>query len=122
MGKGRYQVAIGTMKLELKRKDLVKTKQTNAPTVQVVYTGQTPAPELEMDVRGLTLEETLQKLDQEIERCLVHGVTQFSVIHGYGDGILSQGIAAYLKKHPAVKDYRFAMPEDGGMGKTYVVL
>jgi DNA mismatch repair protein MutS2 len=122
LGKGSYQVAIGPMKMTLKGHELARPKRSEKPSVQVVFSGKTPAPVMEMDVRGLTLEESLSQLDQEIERCLVHGVTQFSVIHGYGDGILSRGIGEYLKKHPSVRDYRFAMPEDGGMGKTYVFL
>jgi len=122
LGKGSYQVAIGTMKMTLKQKDLSRPKREERPVFQVQFSGQTPPPVLEMDVRGMNLEETLHKLDMQIESCLVHGVSQFSIIHGYGDGILSKGIGTYLKNHPSVKDYRFAMPEDGGMGKTYVFL
>ena len=33
----------------------------------------------------------------------------------------ADSIAEYLKGVAAVKDYRFALPEDGGMGKTYVM-
>ena len=32
------------------------------------------------------------------------------------------GIHEYLKKRRELKDYIFARPEDGGMGKTYVTL
>ena len=73
-----------------------------------------------LDVRGKTLKETLEILDTQIEGCLVHSLSSFAIIHGYGDGILSRGIHDYLKKQKDVKDYRFAAPEDGGMGKTYV--
>lgn len=120
----RYEVTVGAMRMTMKGSDMTPapSKKETGPTYTVSYTGTTRKPEMEMDVRGLTLEETLRKMDLEIEACLVHGVTQFSVIHGYGDGILSRGIGEYLKHHPAVKDYRFAMPEDGGMGKTYVFL
>ncbi|MGE4468370.1 Smr/MutS family protein, partial [Sphaerochaeta sp.] len=41
---------------------------------------------------------------------------------GYGDGILSKGISSYLEKHHSIRGFRFANPEDGGMGKTYVEL
>ncbi|NLZ69020.1 MAG: hypothetical protein GX903_08450, partial [Spirochaetales bacterium] len=46
----------------------------------------------------------------------------FSIIHGYGDGILSHGVQVYLRTRKEVKNYYFARPEDGGMGKTYVEL
>jgi DNA mismatch repair protein MutS2 len=119
---GSYQVAIGPMKMTLKAKELQRPKREESPSYQVSYAGATPDPVMVLDVRGLTLEEALHKLDLQIESALVHGLSTFSVIHGYGDGILSKGIGEYLKHHPSVKDYRFAMPEDGGMGKTYVML
>jgi DNA mismatch repair protein MutS2 len=46
----------------------------------------------------------------------------FSIIHGYGDGILSTGIHKHLGQNGLVESYRFALPDDGGQGKTYVVL
>ena len=75
-----------------------------------------------MDVRGLTLQETIERLDDQMEAALLDGLSSFSIIHGYGDGILSKGVHDYLRKRREVKDYRFALPEDGGMGKTYVEL
>ena len=75
-----------------------------------------------LDVRGLTLAETEKALDDQIEAALLSGLLSFSVIHGYGDGILQKGVQMYLKRNPYVSDYRFALPEDGGMGKTYVTL
>ncbi len=75
-----------------------------------------------LDVRGLTLSQTERALDDEIEAALLTGLGSFAVIHGYGDGILQKGVHMYLKKNRYVSDYRFALPEDGGMGKTYVTL
>ena len=71
---------------------------------------------------ALTLEEAIKKVEDQIEAALLSSLPSFSIIHGYGDGILSRGIHEYLKKRKEVKDYRFARPEDGGMGKTYVEL
>ena len=78
--------------------------------------------EYTMDLRGLTLEEALRRIDDQIEAALLSSLSSFSIIHGYGDGILQKGIHEYLKKRKEVSDYRFARPEDGGMGKTYVTL
>ncbi|HPZ15608.1 MAG TPA: Smr/MutS family protein [Sphaerochaeta sp.] len=121
LGKGRYQVAIDAMKMTLKASDLTPAKG-GEQTVSVSYQSSAAEPKLVLDVRGLTLEEALSQVALQIEAALVHGMESFSIIHGYGDGILSRGIGKYLKAQRAVKDYRFAMPEDGGMGKTYVML
>jgi len=53
---------------------------------------------------------------------LVQGLTSFTILHGKGHGILQQGIHDYLKMSPHVKEYYFARPEEGGSGKTVVIL
>ena len=118
--KGKWIVAIGTMKFTLGESELSLPKKQEEKKVYVQYHSSAPPQKMVLDVRGMTLEETLSALDIQVESALVHGFTTFSIIHGYGDGILSRGIGEYLKKSPNVTDYRFALPEDGGMGKTYV--
>lgn len=120
-GRNSFVVAIGTMRMTLPSSQLSLPKRVDQK-VSVLFQSSAPEPKLVLDVRGLILEEALHLLDQQIESALVHGMSTFSIIHGYGDGILSKGIGSYLKKHRSVQDYRFALPEDGGMGKTYVML
>ncbi|MBI9094862.1 MAG: Smr/MutS family protein [Sphaerochaeta sp.] len=120
--KGSWIVAIGTMKFTLSERELSLPKKMQETKVHVQYHSSSPPPKMVLDVRGMTLEEALSNLDIQIERALVHGFSTFSIIHGYGDGILSRGIGEYLKQSVSVTDYRFALPEDGGMGKTYVFL
>jgi DNA mismatch repair protein MutS2 len=43
-------------------------------------------------------------------------------VHGKGEGILQKGIHEYLRDAPAVAGFAFAVPEDGGSGKTRVSL
>ncbi len=118
-GKGRYLVSVGAMKMTLSKKDLKPAPKEDVKASSS-YRISAVRPQAVLDVRGKTLKETLELLDTQIEGCLVHSLSSFGIIHGYGDGILSRGIHEYLKKQKDVKDYRFAAPEDGGMGKTYV--
>ncbi len=120
--KGKWIVAIGTMKFTLAESELSLPKKKEEKKVHVQYHSSAPPPKMVLDVRGMTLEEALSALDIQMESALVHGFATFSIIHGYGDGILSRGIGEYLKKSVIVTDYRFALPEDGGMGKTFVFL
>ncbi len=120
-GRNRYLVAIGSMRMSLKENDLYLPRNRDS-TVKVSYTANARRAKQEIDVRGFTLEEALEAVEQNIEAALLNNLSTFGIIHGYGDGILSQGIGRLLKNHRLVIDYRFALPEDGGMGKTYVFL
>jgi DNA mismatch repair protein MutS2 len=120
-----WVVAVGPMKFTLPESELTivnPTGPTQAKKFTVMYESRATMPKLTVDVRGLNLEQALEVVVQQIEGALVHSVGEFSIIHGMGDGILSKGIHQYLRDVPQVVDFHFARPEDGGFGKTYVVL
>lgn len=120
-GKGKWLVGLDSLKMVLKEENFTPAPKEDKSS-RISYAITTQKPEFVLDVRGLTLAETLEKLDTQIEGCIVHNLLAFSIIHGYGDGILSRGVHEYLKKRKEVKNFYFARPEDGGMGKTYVEL
>ncbi len=93
-----------------------------SPGVSVSQEMRAPAPAFELDVRGLRLEEALQRLERQIDQALMSGLGEFHVIHGKGEGILQKGIHRYLKGNRHVREYFFATPEEGGFGKTTVRL
>ena len=122
-GKKKWVVQVGSLKISFKESDLYKAKDiliTNK--VSVSYNNETPRPKATIDVRGLTLEKAIEEVQKQLEACLIHNFNSFSIIHGFGDGILQKGIHYFLKEQTQVKDYNFAIPADGGMGKTYVML
>jgi DNA mismatch repair protein MutS2 len=122
-GKKKWIVQVGSLKITFKEKDLYKAKEVEKPKkVSISYNNETPRPKNTIDVRGKTLEEALNTVQIQLEACLIHNFNTFAIIHGYGDGILQNGIHKFLKTQSQVKDYRFANPNDGGMGKTYVTL
>ncbi len=120
-GKGKWLVSLDSLKMVLSEDSFIPAPEEKKATVSP-YSITTEKPQFVLDVRGCTLAETVEKLDTQIEGCLVHNLLSFSIIHGYGDGILSRGVHDYLRKRKEVKNYYFARPEDGGMGKTYVEL
>ncbi len=110
------------LRMTVKKKDLVNAEPEEAKAGVSYFSSNVKKAKYVLDVRGMTLSETERSLDDEIEACLLEGLKSFSIIHGYGDGILQKGVHLYLKRNRYVKDYGFALPEDGGMGKTYVTL
>ncbi len=110
------------LRMTIRNRDMVHAKPVEMTVDVSHFESSAKKAKFVLDVRGLTLQETEKALDDQIEAALLSTLLSFSVIHGYGDGILQKGVQMYLKRNPYVSDYRFALPEDGGMGKTYVTL
>ncbi len=122
-GRGKWIVAIGPMKFTFKETELSVPRRTMEKKLYAFESGsKIPQPKLNLDLRGMRLLEALEAIDDEIEACCMHGIRNFSIVHGYGDGILSTGIHKHLRMNGLVEDYHFAHPDDGGQGKTYVNL
>jgi len=82
--------------------------------------GDTPAFELKL--LGMRHDEAQKALERQLDLASMKGMKEFSVVHGKGFGILQEMVQTMLKNYPAVSEYHFARPEDGGTGKTVVTL
>ena len=121
--KGRYLVAVGQMRLVVDSDQLAPGKaQKESSSVRKSVMASYRKPVLELDIRGYRLDEALQAMESQMDSALLCGLSEFSVIHGTGEGILQKGVRDYLHGNRNVKSYTFARPEDGGFGKTIVKL
>ena len=125
-GKGqRWVVATGSLRAELLPSELAAApRQAQAAPAAPSVSEELAEREFshQLDLRGLRLEEALRRLEQQLDHAVVRGLSEFSVVHGLGEGILQRGIHRYLGGSALVKDYYFATPEEGGFGKTVVRL
>ena len=77
---------------------------------------------MECDVRGMTLDEALNAVDQYLNEAVLAGMGEVSIIHGKGTGVLRSGIQQHLKRHMLVKSYRLGVYGEGEDGVTVVTL
>lgn len=96
------------------------TDNNNVEILSTKSLGSAPVPDLHL--RGLPLKEAMELLEKQIDNAIIHGMREFSVIHGKGEGIIRKAVHEYLKKSSIVKEFYFARPELGGFGKTIVKL
>lgn len=142
-GKGSWLVQVGNLKITMREKDLRLLQPIPLDPAQAVeyslssseMTAAPPSlegnfirdssqerPVLELRLLGMRSEEAIRALERQLDLATMQGLTNFSVIHGKGNGILQQAVHDYLSHYPGVQDFHFARPEEGGTGKTYVVL
>ena len=82
----------------------------------------TSLPSSEVQLRHLTVEEALLKLDKHLNDALMAGLWQVRVVHGKGTGTLRQETHRTLARHSLVKSYRLGGYGEGGTGVTIVEL
>ena len=86
------------------------------------WTTPEEAPSLDVDLRGREVDEALAKLDQEMDRALMHGLTELRIVHGVGRGVLRAAVERHLTGHPQVASQRLGAVGEGGRGVTVVRL
>ncbi len=123
--KAHWVVETESVRLTLPESDLVPVADApvTKPQVQVELVprgeGGTKAA-FELDLRGYRLAAALDAVEKQVDAAGLQGLSLFQIIHGTGEGVLGKGIHDYLRSHPAIEDFHFARPEEGGYGKTIV--
>jgi len=115
------EVEVRGKRITLALSSLCPAEAPPAPSAQPFV----PIPqtvELEISVRGLTVEEALRQVDLWLDRLLRAGFSTGRIIHGRGTGTLRKSIHEHLQKIPFVKGFHLAHPNEGGDGVTIVEL
>ena len=75
-----------------------------------------------VDLRGMDREEALMELDRYIDSVVRMGISDITIIHGKGTGVLRKAVAAHLRRHPNVRTFRLGVYGEGEDGVTIATL
>jgi len=121
--KGEVQVQAGIMKMKVPLKQLRVIEQEKPKASKVMRsTAAAKTVPMEVDVRGMNLEEATEAVDTYLADAVMAGLNEVSIIHGKGTGVLRTGIQKHLKRHLNVKSFRDGMYGEGEQGVTVVTL
>lgn len=68
--------------------------------------------EASVDLRGLRLDEAVERLEVTLDQALLRGQDRVKIVHGHGTEALKKGVRQHLSRSPAVKSWQ-AGPDDG---------
>ncbi len=71
-----------------------------------------------LSVVGLRIDEALSMVDKFINHAVLAGISEITIIHGIGKGLLMKSIRDYLSVHPLINSFRSGKSEEGGSGIT----
>ncbi len=118
----KISVKLDGLRLVTQNAPQTKKTKTDYAAMAKTYVSKKANIKSEIDLRGMTLEEALLETDQFISDAYVAGLTQISIIHGKGTGVLRAGISDMLKRHKLVKSYRLGKYGEGETGVTIAEL
>jgi DNA mismatch repair protein MutS2 len=135
--KNLFEVALGPIKMRVKRDDLAEAKSSSDGTRQEtplaavrkqkgvhvsVLSDNTEEMRMEINLIGRTVDEAREELEKYLDRAFLAGLPRVRIIHGHGAGILRRGVREFLKGHPHVAGIEEAPQHEGGQGATLVEL
>ena len=126
--KGEVEVLAGIIKMRTPKENLrlsknkQREKKKQMPKKAQHEFKVAGADKTECDLRGMNVEEGIMELERHLDRCMRLGLTEISVIHGKGTGVLRKGIQDYLRKCKFVKSFRLGTFGEGESGVTIVTL
>lgn len=75
-----------------------------------------------IDVRGLTVEEAIAKLETQLDTAAVNKEDRVKIIHGHGTEALKRAIRSYLSRSVYIQKWNAGSNETGGDGVTWAEL
>ncbi len=123
--KGIFQIQAGVMKLSAHVSEIESIKPAEKTQIKATSRLVKQAPsqaKMEIDIRGLTIDEGIMELDQYLDEMFLSGLKEVSIIHGKGTGKLRAGIHEFIKRHKHVASYRLGTFGEGETGVTIVTL
>jgi len=132
---GEVQIQAGTLKISTALDDLCKcegnaikgeTKKTflgreKQPCGDLLWE-KNAAVSRRLDLRGLTLDEAILKVDKHMDDSILANLDKIEIIHGKGTGKLRKGLHLYLENKEQVESFRLGGEGEGGSGVTIVNL
>jgi DNA mismatch repair protein MutS2 len=118
---GRVRLQRGTWTIQSHVSQLepvAAAADANARPVRATWEGPAEGAGLEVDMRGMEVEEALRELDRGLDRAVLQGLSELRIIHGVGKGVLRAAVERHLRGHPQVSSARLGGLGEGGRGVT----
>ena len=115
------QVAVGRLQMRSKLKELEFRERPSAKEEEaVIKMPSTPAANLELDMRGMRVEEGLASLERFLDSAYRGRMPWVRVIHGKGTGKLRAAVRQALRKNRHISSWEEGKDGEGGAGVTVV--
>jgi DNA mismatch repair protein MutS2 len=126
LGEEQAEIMIGNLRMRVDLDDLEPLKVRlveDKPKKKVeTRTGaesyKVASPGVELGLRGMTVDEALDKLEHYLDRAYLAGLPYVRIVHGKGTGKLRDAVRRAMKTHPYIDRFESGKRSEGGDGVT----
>jgi len=129
--RGRCEVQVGSARVVVSSDRIERTEPPAPPpaatTTRVrvdteasrqLEAGESSSDTGRCDLRGLRVDEALDRLVYALDRAASAGRGRLAIVHGLGTGALRDAVRRHLSQSPYVTRFQQAEPDEGGAGVT----
>jgi DNA mismatch repair protein MutS2 len=117
---GELEVRLGAFHATVKVTDVEEVEKLAAEAEPPASWPVVAPPPVELEVRGMRVDEAMLLIDQRLDEAFRAGLPQIRIVHGKGTGTLRRAIREALSRNPLVKSLTTPPPKEGGEGATVV--
>ena len=121
--KGEVPVLSESMRLLVHWQLLKPPEKPENATRKVLTTkpslGPLPQTDRVIDLRGLSVEQALAQLEDQIDQALLMSEDRIKIIHGHGSEVLKKQVRQFLSRSLSVSSWRAGSKDAGGDGTTW---
>lgn len=125
-GKGEVPILSQSMRITIPWKQLSASRHLENPTFQLtrktVASSTMPTDEMNLDMRGMNVEQALNQIEKSLDQALLRGLDRIKLIHGHGSEALKKNIRTFLTRSPYISRWVSGQNESGGDGITWAYL
>lgn len=114
----RLRVRVGSIEFEVPFSDVahrVDAAKTEPGSIKVEKPEEA---ESTLNIVGLRVDDAISRLESFLNHAALAGLSEVTIIHGIGTGVLLRAVREHLQGHPLMKSYRHGEQKEGGEGVT----
>jgi DNA mismatch repair protein MutS2 len=128
LGEEQAEIMVGNLRIRVELYDLelvagqIQEKEKRDDLRDAAASFTVSSPGVELSLRGMTVDEALEKLDGYLDRAFVAGLPYVRIVHGKGTGKLRDAVRRELRGHPHIQRFEAGGVSEGGDGVTVAFL
>lgn len=122
LGKQDALIAVGRLQMRATYDDLEFKTRADVPT-EPGYSGPAaihPSPGMELDIRGLRVEDGVERLSRYLDSAFLARLPYVRIIHGKGTGRLREAVREVISQNKHARAWEEGKDSEGGAGVTVV--